>query len=68
MKATPIHLTRKIISTAYFVGEEVRYRQTTYYFCGKAKNMTISAGALYQVTCEKCLKVKKRARLEKRFG
>lgn len=61
MKRTLTHLTKKQIRTAYFLDDEIRYRTTTYYFCGKAKNMTISAGALNQVTCEKCLKVKKRA-------
>ncbi len=60
MGKTPTHLARKKIQTAYFISDEIRYRTTTYYFCGKAKNMTISAGSLRQVTCEKCISAKNR--------
>lgn len=52
---TPTHLKNKSIVEYYVINDEIKTKTTTHYFCGKARNMTISAGAFHQVTCKKCL-------------
>lgn len=56
MSKTPTHLKVKQVKLAYKHLDEVRYKLYTYYGCGKAKNLTISAEHIEQVTCEKCIK------------
>ena len=57
MASTPTHLKSKQIKTAYKHLKEVRYKLETYYFCGKAKNLTISSESVSCVTCKKCLQL-----------
>jgi hypothetical protein len=55
------HLKRKQIYEWHYkkhVG--VKVKMATYYFCGKARNYTISAEHLHLVDCKKCLENMKR--------
>jgi hypothetical protein len=53
---TPTHLRKKSTTEwkyVKYVG--MKSKTETHYFCGKAKNMTISTEHHTQVTCKKCL-------------
>lgn len=54
-------MKRKSVTQVVSLSKEhgAKYETKTEYFCGKAKNMTISTTQVKQVTCDKCLYVMK---------
>lgn len=54
-KQTPTHLVKQRTYKFKNYDKKVHYKTDLIYFCGRARNLTISTENIEQVTCEKCL-------------